>query len=188
MPAFVIVSGAPASGKTTVAAALAELLGFVHLDKDAFLETLFAEETVVGLAHRAALSRKADDRLFSEARRHEHAVVSSWWRHPQSSHDSGTPTSWLLRSAFVEVHCRCAAGTARARFIARRRHPGHLDELRSRVALRQQFDEAERLGPLFPETALTIDTEQPLSPAAMRDLASAVRARLAGLGGDASAV
>lgn len=181
MPAFVVVSGAPASGKTTVAAVLADLLGLAHLDKDAFLEALFGEETVVSLAHRAALSREADDRLFSEAQRHERAVLSSWWRHPQSRRDSGTQTSWLRQSPVVEVHCRCAAGTALTRFTARRRHPGHLDELRSMAALRQQFDEAERLGPLFPDVALSLDTEQPLSAFAARDLAAAVRARLADL-------
>jgi adenylate kinase family enzyme len=41
MPTYVIVTGLPASGKTTLAIALSSELGFEHLDKDAFLEALF---------------------------------------------------------------------------------------------------------------------------------------------------
>lgn len=129
---FVIVSGLPASGKTTLACALALELDFPLLDKDSFLEALFATEGPGNSEWRRGLSKRADMSLREAALAKRRAVITSWWRHPRSTADSGTPADWLAPvPSFVEVHCICSASVAAARFLACTRHPGHLDHQRS---------------------------------------------------------
>lgn len=177
---FVIVSGLPASGKTTLARALANALGCSHLDKDVFLEALLDGATVPAPDTRAALSRRADAAFQQEAVRWPSAVLSSWWRHPNSPSESGTPVPWLLDSGrrIIEVHCRCPAAEAVDRFRARKRHPGHLDALRSPEALRAQFRQAEALGPLLPGQAILFDTDRPATDERVRRLAREILRRL----------
>lgn len=59
MPTFVVISGLPASGKTTIGQALARCLDVDHLDKDVFLEALFGREEIIDLDRRRTLSRVA---------------------------------------------------------------------------------------------------------------------------------
>ncbi len=77
MKRFVVVSGLPASGKTTVEAAVASALGLPLLDKDAILETLFAKDGIGDPRWRSRLSRIADDLLQSQAVASDGAVISS---------------------------------------------------------------------------------------------------------------
>ena len=51
-PRLVVVSGLPASGKSTVARTLAGALGLPLLDKDVFLEALFASDGIGDAAWR----------------------------------------------------------------------------------------------------------------------------------------
>lgn len=181
MSTFVVVSGLPASGKTTLACSLAKALGLVHLDKDAFLERLLDETPVDAPEGRARLSRRADVDFQRQAMGASSAVLSSWWRHPKSRSESGTPVSWLTGSGrtLAEVHCRCPAPEAVRRFQARARHPGHFDALRSPEALLSQFEEAEALGPLFPAQAIVFDTSRPTTEEMAMELLRQVGRRLA---------
>ena len=173
MQALVVVSGLPASGKTTLAASLAHHLRWPHLDKDAMLEALFLPDDAPSLSRRAALSRQADGLFRDAALRAGSAVLSSWWRHPLSTTASGTPTDWLERSGLplVEVHCQCPPTTALRRFLDRQRHEGHADSLRNRHELEHQFAEASGLGPLFPERAIAVSTVRHVEQRALEDLA-----------------
>ena len=164
MQAFAVVSGIPASGKTTLAAALATKLRLPHFDKDSFLEDLFRSEGTGNCEWRRSLSMRAD-MLFQAAAAAEHAaVLSSWWWHPQSKVNTGTPTDWLGPASriLVEVHCVCGASVAAARFLARTRHHGHLDSRWSWGSLLAQLEQQRSLGPLFPEKAIMVDTERPI--------------------------
>jgi hypothetical protein len=180
MTTLVVVSGLPASGKTTLARALAAALGMVHLDKDAFLEPLLALGWVSGPAERAALSHRADADFQAQALRLPAVVLSSWWRHPMSVRESGTPIGWLSAPGrnVVEVHCQCPGSEAVRRFLVRERHPGHLDGLRSPEGLLAQFQEAEVLGPLLPDQAIVFSTASRTESEALAALVQQVRQRV----------
>jgi glucokinase len=174
MPQYLVVSGLPASGKTTIATALAEELALPHLDKDNFLEALFdSSSEPQTMARRTALSRKADEDFRRIAERANVAVLSSWWRHPLVQSASGTDSSWLMNPgvSLLEVHCALAPKSALERFFQRRRHPGHMDAQRDSLHLLAQFETISNLGPLFPDRAIVLPTERATSGDTIRALA-----------------
>ena len=126
---FVVISGLPGSGKTTLGRRLAPVLNLRLIDKDDILERLFALKGVGDDAWRRTLSRESDVILQNEAVNSSGAILVSFWRLPGMPSDSGTPTDWLdARSHHaVNVHCACEPELAARRFFERRRHPGHLD-------------------------------------------------------------
>jgi len=160
---FVVVSGLPASGKSTIGAALAEHLGLPLYDKDIFLEALFAEHGIGDPEWRGRLSRIADENLIQHASSAAGAVICSWWRHPRSQEPTGTPTQWLsgLPGRLVEVHCRCAPETAAGRFFHRQRHPGHLDARQSLDELAERFAIQSAFGALGVGALVEVNTEGP---------------------------
>jgi hypothetical protein len=150
MRRFVIVSGLPASGKSTVGQVIGSGLGLPFLDKDRVLESLFENVPPTDAQGRNELSRLADASFRERALSAAGGVLVSWWKHPHSLVESGTPTQWLasLHGALVEVHCVCAPPVAVERFLARQRHSGHLDGQRSRSQLLLQFNQHASLGPM----------------------------------------
>jgi cytidylate kinase len=147
---FVIVSGLPASGKTTLARALAERIELPLLDKDDVLEALFEGLGVGDRAWRQRLSRSSDRVLQALAETSSGAVLTSFWRHPSLAVESGTPTDWIcvLSTELVELYCDCPVEMAVGRFMARNRHPGHNDGTRIQSDLLQQFAALAETGPL----------------------------------------
>jgi hypothetical protein len=160
---FVVVSGLPASGKTTLAGRLADALGLPLLDKDDILEALFDALGAGDMAWRQRLSRASDEVLRVAAGRSAGAVLTSFWRHPQVEGEAGTPTHWVaaLSSRIVEVYCACPVELALARFQARIRHPGHNDAIRPAGDLRRKFNDAGARGPLSVGPLIRVDTTAP---------------------------
>jgi predicted kinase len=178
---FIVFTGLPASGKTTLAAKIAREIHFEHLDKDTFLDALFDREECRTAEQRQELSRSADEMFRARAMSKTQAVLSSWWRHPTAVSESGTPVDWLRQAGtnLVEVYCECPAGVAVNRFTARRRHPKHLDALRTPEALLALFAQAERQGPIFPDLAVVCDTRSEMSVGRFEELVCVVRHQIA---------
>jgi shikimate kinase len=155
-------SGLPASGKTTLAARLAEILGLPLFDKDDILEALFERAGAVDAAARQRLSRMSDDVLRRIAVASRGAVIVSHWRHERAGGTSGTPVAWLkaLSATLIEVHCICPAAIAERRFRARQRHPSHNDAARS-PSLTDQFQRLADLGPLGLGATISVRTDEP---------------------------
>ena len=141
---LVVVSGIPGCGKSTLARQLAELLAFSYLDKDDFFDLLLHDSPVVDEETRHRLSRQADRDFERAARCQPEAVLDSFWRHPSAHTRSGTPSDWLMAPEFMtaEVFCSCPPEIAATRFLARTRHPGHLDSAWDTASL---VDQSRRL-------------------------------------------
>jgi chloramphenicol 3-O-phosphotransferase len=176
MNRYIIISGLPASGKSTVARAVAHELALPVLDKDALLESLFERLGIGDARWRRRLSRAADQDFRDQAEQSKGAVLASWWKHPLSPDDSGTPTEWLasLPGLLVEVHCNCSPAIAARRFVMRKRHPGHLDDRWSYVDLLASFSQQTLLGPLRIGCVVDVQTENEFELGAlMSDIAQA---------------
>ncbi len=124
---LVVVSGLPASGKTTVGRVLSEGLSLPLIDKDAILEALFDSLGCDDSDQRRRLSRASEEVLLTQAGSSGAAVLVSWWHH-----DTAPARLTEIAQSLVEVFCDCPLDVAAARFAARERHPGHLDQLPSR--------------------------------------------------------
>ncbi|MES2948311.1 MAG: AAA family ATPase [Pseudomonadota bacterium] len=163
MKRFIVVTGLPASGKTTIGAAIASALGLPLLDKDVILESLFETEGVGDEVWRSRLSRAADGLLHNQALASQGAVIASWWRHPLSTSSSGAAPDWLaaLPGDVVELYCRCSPRSAVERFFARQRHMGHLDGLKSRPQELAKFQQFAAHGALGLRRVVELDTERP---------------------------
>jgi hypothetical protein len=166
---FIVVSGLPGSGKSTVACVLAPLMNLPVIDKDVILERLFELKGTGDRAWRRQLSRESDVILQEEAAASDGAVVSSFWHVSGMPSESGTPGDWLhkLPGAVVNVHCVCPPRLAAERFASRQRHPGHLDKTRAFAEI------LSSIQALVPSRALSIgepvvvDTTEPLVAAAI---------------------
>jgi hypothetical protein len=158
---FVVVSGLPGSGKTTLARQLAPNLPLI--DKDEILDGLFDSKGVGDAQWRRALSRESDMILQREVASLDGAVLVSFWRLDGMAADSGTPTEWLRQlpnAVVVNLWCNCAAETAAERFVQRRRHPGHLDSMASYGDLLASLRKLSGLGPLGIDPRIDVCTAQ----------------------------
>ena len=131
------------------------------LDKDELLEDLFETRGIGDAEWRGQLSRKADQVLIDRATKLPAAVLAPWWHHPGSPEASGTPNEWLLSlpGEIIEVHCICSPSIAASRFIARTRHPGHVDGRHTFEVLLATFQSQVTLGPLAIGRTIEVSTE-----------------------------
>jgi len=157
---FVVISGLPGSGKTTIGRALGPLLRLTLIDKDDILEHLYETCGVGDTGWRRTLSRDADLILRRDATALDGAVLVSLWRVPGMSEDSGTPIDWIpaLSDHIVHLRCVCDPGIAARRFTSRTRHPGHLDASRSLDEIAASIRALATLPPPEIRTRIDVDT------------------------------
>ncbi len=121
---LILINGLPASGKTSLAEAIAYRLGWPLLSKDAVKEALADLTGPAVPAER--LGRIAMDTLWSVAGAADIGMVieSFWWKHRDLRHvergleAAGSP-------AVVEVWCAVPPEVAAERYEDRDRHPVH---------------------------------------------------------------
>ncbi len=159
---IVLVSGPPASGKTTLARPLAERLGFALLTKDDIKEPLFT--ALEGAPGDVEFSRRigaaAMELLWALAPHCPTVVLEANFR-TQSSYDRAQ-VALIDRSGaqVVEVYCRLPREEASRRFAERarleRHHPAHvLTEMSpDRIA---EYEEPFALSPV-----IEVDTQSPV--------------------------
>ena len=171
---FVVVSGLPGSGKTTLARRLGAAINAPVLDKDDFLECLFPNAGVVTTEERARLSRRADDEFRRAALNVSAAVLVSFWRRTELSATSGTPIEWLADLPnLVELYCDCPPEVAAERFARRVRHAAHGDAAADRQERLERFRALHRLGPLGLARVVKVDAAAPVN---VDDLIASLRA------------
>ena len=165
---YVLVGGWPGSGKTTLARALAPALGLAYLGKDDLKESLWEQFGVpASVDDSRRLGEAAVRILLRLARDCPGAVIDSTW------YDYTRPLVAQLPGRIVEVRCLVSIDTARARYAARHRGSGHLDDQRTEKELWGRPVAPLGVGPL-----IEVDTEGPVDVAAVAALIMGEVARL----------
>jgi len=159
---IVLVSGAPAAGKTTLATALAASLRLPLISKDDLKETLFdALDGPTGdLARSRRLGGAAMQLLWRLAERCPAAVVEATFR-ARSEYEQARLRQ--LQATIIEVHCACPADELARRFAVRARtaHPAHPLQALSADLI------AELDQPMGGDVVIEVDTSQPVDVTAL---------------------
>ncbi|WP_195210218.1 AAA family ATPase [Actinomarinicola tropica] len=132
---YIVVSGAPGSGKTRLARPLAEQLHLPLLSKDVVKETLFDELGVGDRLWSRRMGRASMAVLYNIAASTPAAVIEAVFHRDVALDDLRA-----LGKPLIEVHCQCDPDLAIARFQQRaedERHPGHLDSRQPRNKLEE---------------------------------------------------
>lgn len=154
----IVVSGAPGTGKSTVAAALASDLRWPVLALDTIKETL---ADVLGLGEEDWSDRLGDaaaELVFRLSAQFPEVVAEGWWRGPRRERALGE------FAGAVEVFCYCDQQMAASRMRSRHgtgRHPIHRDVINPSI-LDRASALAASVTPLGLGAALVqVDTGQP---------------------------
>ena len=162
-PRIVLISGPPASGKTTIARPLAEALGFALLTKDDIKESLFTSLNgpPSDLAYSRQIGSAAMNLLWTLAPYCPQVVLEANFR-TRSPFERERLAALLRRpgARLVEIHCQVPLEEAGRRFAQRardeRHHPAH--------ALREMSVEqlAEYAEPFGMGPVITVHTIEPV--------------------------
>lgn len=127
-PVFVVVSGPPASGKSTLAPRLAAELGLPLIAKDTIKDALMSVLPVPDLATSRQIGGAAVRAMLAVAAASPvGAVIESNFHRSMALAELEA-----LPGLVMEVFCRCDAAVAAQRYRQRAgtRHAGHFDDLR----------------------------------------------------------
>jgi cytidylate kinase len=161
-PVFVIVSGPPASGKSTLAPTVASALGLPLIAKDTIKDALMSVLNVADVDASRQLGRASVNAMLAVAAQSPIGAVI------ESNFHRSIAVAELeaLPGNVIELFCRCRADVAwdRYRSRARTRHAGHFDHDRTRDELWNE-EVAEPVAGAWP--LLEVDTNTPVDVAAV---------------------
>jgi predicted kinase len=156
--AVIVVSGAPGTGKSTIAKALATELHWPLLSLDTIKESL---ADVLGLGDEDWSDRMGDaaaEVVFRLCRQFPDAIAEGWWRRERRDR------ALVEFVGAVEVFCHCDARTVARRMHNRHgtgRHPIHRDVINPSL-IDQAAARTATVTPLGLGAALvTVDTREP---------------------------
>jgi predicted kinase len=168
---ILLVSGAPASGKSTIARALAQIFGYPLISKDTIKESLFDSlggplgkhlEAPAELSR--LLSRAAMEVLWSLAPGCPRVILEANFR-ARSDYERERITT--LEGRKLEVYCHCTLEEASRRYRERAtradHHPAHSIRVMS-IELLQEYDRPVGLCPV-----IDVDTERPVDAMEVAD-------------------
>ncbi len=168
-PPFVVVSGPPASGKSTLAPVLAREMGLPLVAKDTIKDALMSVLAVPDVEASRHLGRAAVRAMFAVAAASPIGAVIESNLHRSVAGDDLR----RLPGTMVEVFCRCDREVAAARYRARAgtRAAGHFDAVRT---VDELWDEVSE--PVAGEwTVIEVDTNDPVDiPAVLVRIRAAV--------------
>lgn len=160
MPFVVLVLGAPASGKSTISAAIADQWDLPIVSKDALKEILFDSLGVGDVAWSTRLGRASfallDHVIELQLRAGAPFLIDAAYR---AEYENAKFQRWQERYGFdaVQIDCTASWEELGRRFAARAadgtRHPGHADEDRVQRAWHEtdgaQFGVLDLRGPVL---------------------------------------
>jgi predicted kinase len=150
---YVLVSGLPGSGKSTIARPLAQQLGLPLLARDDIKESLWDALGPGDVAWSRRLGAASAEVFLRLAQTAGTAVLDNFF------HADRRADVAALGGPLVEVHCACPVEIARMRYTLRQRHACHFDAEYGLPAFDRWVRndrEALGLGPV-----LEVDTSQP---------------------------
>jgi predicted kinase len=156
---FVVVSGPPASGKTTLSRAIAPAAGLPLIAKDTIKQALMTVLPVPDVGASRVVGRASVAALLAVAAESGGAVLESVWHRSRALDDLRR-----LPGQVVEVFCRCDPVLAAERYALRAgfRDAGHFDAERVTAELRN--DEVARpVAGGWP--VIEVDTARPVDVA-----------------------
>jgi predicted kinase len=157
----VVVTGIPASGKTTLATALGARLGWPLISKDVVKEALFDALGTGDLQWSQRLGRAGHLVMYSLAATMPRVILEAHFQPGVAE-----PELLALHRPLVQIYCRCPVDVAAKRYRRRiddpDRHAGHLPEHQSDEVIGRWMKDPT--GPLdLPDAPLIeVDTTVPV--------------------------
>jgi predicted kinase len=157
----VVVTGIPASGKTTLATALSAQLGWPLISKDVVKEALFDSLGTGDLQWSQRLGRAGHVVMYSLAAPIPRVILEAHFQRGVAE-----PELLALDRRMVQVYCRCPVDLATQRYRSRigdpDRHAGHLPEHQSDEVIERWMKDTPTPLDLPNALLVEIDTTGPV--------------------------